>query len=208
MFGTKDPISGEVVLMLNADGIFLGGHEGMFIQFNQRQISTQGNGRNIQPDPGRSGYTPGHFYRGGLHPGAVRRDGVSITNLNHGFSRIKEKDNGCKTKHRTQKCIGQAIRKIYEDMVLKIYTGVAPASADDPATGTLLITYSKASGEVSPGEVSTAKEARVQITSHALIKLLPSPSMGPPTPLPIPRTLEAAVTWQCPGRCWWIQIPM
>jgi hypothetical protein len=64
--------------------------------------------------------------------------------------------------------IGEAIRKIYEDMVLKIYSGTAPASADDAATGTLLVTLSKASGEVSPGEVSTAKEAKDVIGSHAL----------------------------------------
>jgi hypothetical protein len=62
---------------------------------------------------------------------------------------------------------GQEFRKVFEDGVIKVYTGTAPASADDAATGTLLVTISKASGEVSPGEVSTAKEARVQIGSHA-----------------------------------------
>jgi hypothetical protein len=62
---------------------------------------------------------------------------------------------------------GQELRKIFEDCVIKLYTGTAPATGDDAATGTLLVTYSKASGTVSPGEVSKAKEARVQITSHA-----------------------------------------
>ena len=62
--------------------------------------------------------------------------------------------------------IARAIRNIYQDMVLKIYTGTAPATADMAATGTLLCTFSKASGEVSPGEVSTAKEAMVAVASH------------------------------------------
>jgi hypothetical protein len=62
---------------------------------------------------------------------------------------------------------GQELRKIFEDAVINIYSGTAPATADDAATGTLLVTISKASGTVSPGEVSVAKEARVQITSHA-----------------------------------------
>jgi hypothetical protein len=62
---------------------------------------------------------------------------------------------------------GQELRKVFEDAIINIYTGTAPAGADDAATGTLLVTISKASGTVSPGEVSTAKEARVQITSHA-----------------------------------------
>lgn len=62
---------------------------------------------------------------------------------------------------------GQELRKVFEDAIINIYTGTAPATADDAATGTLLVTISKASGTVSPGEVSVAKEAKVLVGSHA-----------------------------------------
>jgi len=62
---------------------------------------------------------------------------------------------------------GKELRKVYEDAVIKIYSGTAPSSADDAASGTLLATITKSSGTVSSGEVSTAKEARLQVTSHA-----------------------------------------
>jgi hypothetical protein len=62
---------------------------------------------------------------------------------------------------------GKGLREIFEDSIIKIYTGTAPATADDAETGTLLVTISKASGTVSLGEVSTAKEAKVTINDHA-----------------------------------------
>lgn len=62
---------------------------------------------------------------------------------------------------------GQELRKIFEDSVIKIYTGTAPATADDAATGTLLVPISKASHILAGGEVSTAKEATVLIDDHA-----------------------------------------
>jgi hypothetical protein len=61
---------------------------------------------------------------------------------------------------------GASLRQIFEDSVIKIYSGTAPSSADDAATGTLLVTISKASGTVSASEMSTAKEAKVTINDH------------------------------------------
>jgi len=40
-------------------------------------------------------------------------------------------------------------RALLDDCVMKIYSGTAPASADDEVTGTLLVTVSKSSGTVS-----------------------------------------------------------
>jgi hypothetical protein len=55
MMGTKDPISGEVILMLNADGIFLGGNEGMFFNLTKNRYKPSGMGEvstlvRIDPD--------------------------------------------------------------------------------------------------------------------------------------------------------------
>jgi hypothetical protein len=61
----------------------------------------------------------------------------------------------------------RTLRQVFEDSIIKIYTGTAPSTADDAETGTLLVTISKASGTVSVGEVSVAKQAKLQITSHA-----------------------------------------
>ena len=60
---------------------------------------------------------------------------------------------------------GTSLRKVFEDGVINVYSGTAPASADSPATGTLLVPITKASGAVASG-VSVAKEARVLINDH------------------------------------------
>ncbi len=60
---------------------------------------------------------------------------------------------------------GSPFRKIMADCVMRIFTGTAPATAELPETGTLLCTVSKASGAVTPGEVSTAKQATINITA-------------------------------------------
>jgi len=59
---------------------------------------------------------------------------------------------------------GNPFRKVMADCVMRIYSGTAPATADLPE-GTLLCTISKASGAVTPGEVSTAKQATINITA-------------------------------------------
>ena len=71
------------------------------------------------------------------------------------------------TKLRNQILSGEDLRRIFEDAVINIYSGAAPATADLAATGTRLVTVSKASQAVSAGEVSVAKEAKLQVTSHA-----------------------------------------
>lgn len=68
---------------------------------------------------------------------------------------------------RNEMLSGQELRKIFIDSAIKIYSGTAPADADAAVTGTLLAVITKASGTLSPGEVSTAKEATHLITSHA-----------------------------------------
>lgn len=70
------------------------------------------------------------------------------------------------TKLRNDLLGGKNLRQVFEDAVIKIYSGSAPASADSAATGTLLVTISKSSGTVSSGEVSTAQEAKVAINDH------------------------------------------
>ena len=60
---------------------------------------------------------------------------------------------------------GAPFRKIFADCVMKIYSGTAPATADAAIAGTLLCVVSKNSGPVSPGEVSTAKQATINITA-------------------------------------------
>jgi hypothetical protein len=71
------------------------------------------------------------------------------------------------TKMRNALLSGEDVRRLFEDAVIKIWSGSSPSTANDAATGTLLVTISKASGTVSTGEVSTAKQAKLQITSHA-----------------------------------------
>jgi len=44
-----------------------------------------------------------------------------------------------------------SFRKAFEDAVLKIYSGVAPASPDDAETGVLLVKITKSSGAVAAG---------------------------------------------------------
>ncbi len=60
---------------------------------------------------------------------------------------------------------GAPFRKIFADCVMKIYSGTAPATADAAVAGTLLCTISKNSGAVTPGEVSTARQATINITA-------------------------------------------
>jgi len=48
-----------------------------------------------------------------------------------------------------------SVREALKDSQMKIYSGAAPASADDPVTGVLLAIVTKASGAVSAGERST-----------------------------------------------------
>lgn len=71
------------------------------------------------------------------------------------------------TKLRNQLLGGEDLRRIFEDGVLKIYSGSAPSSADDIVSGVLLATITKASGTVSASEVSTHQEALLAIGSHA-----------------------------------------
>jgi hypothetical protein len=56
------------------------------------------------------------------------------------------------------------LRKAFENGVLKIYSGSAPASADDAATGVLLCTISKSSGAVDANEKGTQKITQVTVT--------------------------------------------
>jgi hypothetical protein len=72
------------------------------------------------------------------------------------------------TGFRNARLSGDSVRKIFADAKVETYSGTAPASADDAATGTKLIIFTKASGPLSAGEVSTAKEATHLITSHAV----------------------------------------
>jgi hypothetical protein len=58
-----------------------------------------------------------------------------------------------------------SLRKAFENGVLKIYSGSAPASADDAATGVLLCTITKASGTVSANEKGSQKITKITITS-------------------------------------------
>jgi hypothetical protein len=71
------------------------------------------------------------------------------------------------TKMRNDLLSGKELRKSFEDAVIKIYTGTAPSTADEAASGTLLVTVTKSSGTVSVSEVSTAMESKLNIGSHA-----------------------------------------
>ena len=60
-----------------------------------------------------------------------------------------------------------SLRKAFEDAVLNIYSGAAPANADDAPTGVLLARITKASGALAAGARSTPKRYKVVIGSHA-----------------------------------------
>jgi hypothetical protein len=60
-----------------------------------------------------------------------------------------------------------SFRKCFEDALINIYSGSAPASPDAAATGTLLVTLTKNAGAVSAGERSTPHRYKVNIASHA-----------------------------------------
>jgi hypothetical protein len=59
-----------------------------------------------------------------------------------------------------------SLRKAFEDGILNIYSGAAPTSADDAATGTLLARITKASGAVVAGARSQSQIGIITITSH------------------------------------------
>ena len=59
------------------------------------------------------------------------------------------------------------IRKAFEDGVLNIYSGTAPANAHDAATGTLLCKIAKASGAVAANARSSPQIGLITIGSHA-----------------------------------------
>jgi hypothetical protein len=59
-----------------------------------------------------------------------------------------------------------SLRKAFEDGILNIYSGAAPAGADDAATGVLLAKITKASGAVVAGERSTPQIGLITIGSH------------------------------------------
>jgi len=59
------------------------------------------------------------------------------------------------------------LRKAFEDGVLNIYSGAAPANADEAPTGVLLAKITKASGALAAGARSTPKRYKVVIGSHA-----------------------------------------
>lgn len=58
-----------------------------------------------------------------------------------------------------------SLRKAFENSVIKIYSGTAPVSPDDAATGDLLLVLSKASGAVSASEKGTQKITVVTVTA-------------------------------------------
>jgi hypothetical protein len=57
-----------------------------------------------------------------------------------------------------------SFRKAFEDAVLKIYSGVAPASPDDAETGVLLARITKSSGAVAGGERGTPRLYQIEIS--------------------------------------------
>ena len=59
------------------------------------------------------------------------------------------------------------LRKAFEDGVLNIYSGAAPANADEAPTGVLLAKITKGSGALAAGARSTPKRFKVVIGSHA-----------------------------------------
>jgi len=59
-----------------------------------------------------------------------------------------------------------SLRKAFEDAVLNLYSGAAPANADDAPLGVLLAKITKASGAVASGARSIPKRCKVVIGSH------------------------------------------
>jgi hypothetical protein len=62
---------------------------------------------------------------------------------------------------------GGSMRKGFCDSILQIYSGSAPATADLPSTGELLVEITKASGSYSHDAVSTPKQSTVTIVASA-----------------------------------------
>ena len=60
-----------------------------------------------------------------------------------------------------------SLRKAFEDGQLLIYSGAAPANADEAPTGVLLAKVTKESGALAAGARSTPKRYKVVIGSHA-----------------------------------------
>ena len=63
---------------------------------------------------------------------------------------------------------GGSVRKAFEDALLNIYSGVAPSTADEPPSGVLLNTITKASGAVAAGARSTRQIGLITIGSNVL----------------------------------------
>ncbi len=61
-----------------------------------------------------------------------------------------------------------SLRKAFEDGIINVYSGAAPASPDDAATGVLLCKMTKASGAVAAGARSSPQIGLITIASHAL----------------------------------------
>lgn len=59
-----------------------------------------------------------------------------------------------------------SMRKAFEDAVIKIYSGSAPASADNAVTGVLLAVITKNSGTVSSGERSTPRVYKITVPNN------------------------------------------
>src|SRR4030042_6732668 len=59
-----------------------------------------------------------------------------------------------------------SLRKAFEDGQLLIYTGAAPANADDAPLGVLLAKITNASGAVALGARSTPKREKVVLGCH------------------------------------------
>ena len=72
------------------------------------------------------------------------------------------------TNFRNTLLAGGDLRKTFEDAIITIYSGSAPATADAAATGTPLVIITKSQGTVTTGEVSTSQEASILVGSHAL----------------------------------------
>jgi len=61
---------------------------------------------------------------------------------------------------------GMSIREALDDFIIRIFSGSTPSDADqaEPGSGSLLCSITKASGVVDPTELSTAKQASIDIT--------------------------------------------
>jgi len=60
-----------------------------------------------------------------------------------------------------------SLRKAFEDGIINLYSGAAPASADDAPTGVLLCKLTKSSGAVAAGARSSPQIGLITIGSHA-----------------------------------------